>query len=158
MAKTAAKKPAKKTGRPSGFSQSAADTICARIADGESLRSICAEKAMPSRAAVFKWLQDFPIFADQYARAREDQAETYADDVVRIADQELDANRARVRIDARKWAAGKLKPKKYGDKVVNEHSGPDGAPIETVALSPTEAARKAAFMLAKGLKDAKRKA
>jgi hypothetical protein len=25
--------------------------------------------------------------------------------------------------------AGKLRPKKYGDKVVNEHSGPDGGPI-----------------------------
>ena len=150
MAK-AAKAPAK-TGRPSSFSQKVADEICRRIAEGESLRAICSEKGMPCRMTVFKWLQDIPSFADQYARARQDQADTYADDIVRIADQELDANRARVRIDARKWVAGKLRPKVYGDKVQTEVSGPEGGPIETVELTPREVAQRAAFLLAKGAK------
>lgn len=32
-------------------------------------------------------------------------------------------NRSRLRVDARKWIAAKLKPKKYGEKVEHEHSG-----------------------------------
>ena len=152
MAKAASKKPAAKTGRKSSFDQAVADQVCERIALGESLRAICSEKGMPCRMTVFKWIRDFPSFADQYARAREDQAESFADDVVRIADQELDPNRARVRIDARKWAAGKLKPKVYGDKVQTEVTGADGGPIETVELTPREVAQRAAFLLAKGAK------
>jgi hypothetical protein len=31
--------------------------------------------------------------------------------------------RARLKVDARKWVAAKLKPKKYGDKLQTEHSG-----------------------------------
>jgi len=38
--------------------------------------------------------------------------------------------RSRLRVDARKWTASKLKPKKYGDKTTTEHSGVDGKPIE----------------------------
>jgi hypothetical protein len=38
--------------------------------------------------------------------------------------------RNRLRVDARKWVAAKLLPKKYGDKVQQEVSGPDGGPIE----------------------------
>ena len=147
--------PAAKLGRPSSFSQKVADVICSRIADGESLRAICAEKAMPSRAAVFKWLQDVQSFANQHTSAREDQADTFADDVVRISDTEFDPNRARVRIDARKWAAGKLRPKKYGDKVVNEMIGRDGGPIETLEMAPREAAQRAAFLIAKAAKQGK---
>jgi hypothetical protein len=39
--------------------------------------------------------------------------------------------RARLRIDARKWLASKLAPKKYGDKLAAEVSGPDGGPVNT---------------------------
>ncbi len=53
----------------------------------------------------------------QYARAREEQADFYADEIVTIADTEPDAATARVRVDARKWVASKLKPKRYGDKL-----------------------------------------
>lgn len=115
------------------FTQEQADTICERIATGSSLRSICADKGMPSLATVFKWLNERPAFAEQYARAREEQAETLADEIVSIADEVevsakhdgesiklgLDATavaRNRLRVDARKWVASKLKPKKYGDR------------------------------------------
>ena len=129
----AAKKAAtKKIGRPSGFTQKLADLICTRIADGESLRSICALPAMPSRTSVFKWLAEKRSFADQYARAREAQADTLADEILEIADDsERDtidtesgprANaewiaRSRLRVDARKWLASKMAPKKYGEKI-----------------------------------------
>ena len=61
-------------GRPDSFSQQTADLICERLADGESLRSICRSEDMPGRTTVFKWLRELPAFADQYARAREAQA------------------------------------------------------------------------------------
>ena len=115
--------------RASEFTQEVADAICERLADGESLRSICAGSEMPAKVTVFKWLKNNEDFANQYARAREAQGDSLFDDVLTIADTEEDAQKARVRIDARKWMAGKLRPKVYGDKVMNEHSGPDGAAI-----------------------------
>lgn len=111
--------------RPSEFTQDKADAICERIADGESLRSICRDEAMPSKSSVFKWLKQQSDFADQYARALESRADSHADDIVDIADDdELDPNDKRVRIDARKWVASKLRPKVYGDKTLHG-SDPD---------------------------------
>ena len=116
MAKPKALTP-RKPGRPSSYTKEIATIICDRIADGEGLRAICADETMPSKPTVFRWLEANTQFRDQYARAREDQADTYADDMVHIADTESDPQKARVRIDARKWHASKLKPKKYGEKL-----------------------------------------
>ena len=124
-------------GRPSTYSESIADAICERLAEGESLRAICSDDAMPCKAAVFRWLSEWPEFADQYARAREEQAETLADELVAIADghggedSAVLTARDRLRVDARKWVASKLKPKKYGDRIQQELSGPNGGPIPT---------------------------
>ena len=110
----------KRTGRPSTFTQATADVICERIAAGESLRSICAEDGMPGLSVVFQWLNAQPSFADQYARARETQADTLADEMLDIsrgksADQVANADR-RLLLDTLKWRAGKLRPKVYGDR------------------------------------------
>jgi hypothetical protein len=153
-------------GRPSKFNQSVVDEICTRLANGESLRKICAGEEMPDKATVLRWLGDEEraAFRDQYARARELQADHYAEETVDIADedpqtiltpgdedaaaQELRIDGAavqyqRLRIDARKWYASKLAPKKYGDRVTNEHTGPNGGPIPVVTaqMTPEEAAR-----------------
>lgn len=42
---------------------------------------------------------------------------------------------ARVKIDAYKWRAARLKPKVYGDRIVQEHTGAGGGPIQTMDLS-----------------------
>jgi hypothetical protein len=103
--------------RPSDYTQEIADHICEQIADGKSLRSICREDDMPNKATVFRWLGKHETFRDQYARAMEARADSHADDIVDIADDPtLDPNDKRVRIDARKWTASKLKAKVYGDK------------------------------------------
>lgn len=73
-------------GRPSIFSEELADEICERIADGESLRSICRDDEMPSKATVFRWLAEKQDFQDQYTRAREAQADSLVDDMLDIAD------------------------------------------------------------------------
>ncbi|WP_094505450.1 terminase small subunit-like protein [Brucella thiophenivorans] len=62
---------ASSVGRPAIFRQELADQICERIADGDSLRTICAYESFPSRTTVFKWLSHSAEFVDQYARARE---------------------------------------------------------------------------------------
>lgn len=132
-------------GRPSDFTQELVDLICERIAEGESLRKICADEDMPNKATVFRWLAADETFSDQYARAREAQADVLADEIVNIADdgsndtytddegkvrtdQDVIA-RSRLRVDARKWVASKLKPKVYGDKVQQEVSGKDGGAL-----------------------------
>lgn len=129
--------------RPTDYNQEIADRICEAISEGQSLRAICAADDMPCKASVFRWLTLHPEFSDQYARAREEQAEAMADEIVAIADEEattvknhdggltevtfdnVAVARNRLRIDARKWVASKLKPKKYGDKldVDTKHSG-----------------------------------
>lgn len=122
----------------STYTKETADIICERIANGESLRAICDDEGMPDKATVFRWLQAEPAFCDQYARAREAQADAIFDDILSIADdgrndwmEKQDAEgdavgwrengeairRSQLRIEARKWMAGKLKPKKYGDKL-----------------------------------------
>ena len=96
------------------------NTICARIAGGESLRKICLSEDLPTPQGVRKWLnadKDGELVA-QYARAREEQADHYADEIITIADNEnLTPEDRRIMVDARKWVASKLKPKRYGDKL-----------------------------------------
>lgn len=123
--------------RPSSFSEEIADDICQRIADGKSLRSICSHEGMPSRESVRRWLADNENFRGQYARAREEQADYYADEIIEIADLAEDPQKARVQIDARKWKASKMAPKKYGDKVEHEHGVTDqfGEFLQAVASS-----------------------
>lgn len=126
-------------GRPTDYNQEVAAKICGMIIDGMSLRAICRRDDMPSTTSVCLWLSKYPEFATQYARAREEQAETYADEIVEIADDSandtyIDENgqtrtnqevvaRSRLRVEARKWVASKLKPKKYGEKIQNELTG-----------------------------------
>ena len=57
---------------------------------------------------------------EQYARAREAEADNLAEDMLRIADNCHDAQKARVQIDTRKWLASKKNPKKFGDKLAQD--------------------------------------
>lgn len=139
------------TGRPTTFNQETADEICNRIANGESLRSICDAESMPDKATVFRWLGAHKLFCDQYARAREAQADAIFDEILHIADNpkigvktktndkgEVEVSEGdmiehrRLQVDARKWMAGKLRPKKYGDKLDVDHGLQPDNPIATL--------------------------
>ncbi|CAB4121084.1 hypothetical protein UFOVP154_22 [uncultured Caudovirales phage] len=106
-------------------------------------------------STIFKWLNAFPEFAEQYARAREAQADTLADELTDIADdgsndwmERKDAEgviigwrengeavqRSRLRVDTRKWIASKLKPKKYGDKTETTLVGDPNRPVYCSAV------------------------
>jgi hypothetical protein len=125
------------------FNQETADSICARLCNGESLREICRSEGMPDKATVMRWLHAQPSFRDQYARAKETGIESIAEDILDIADDARNdwmkrngadeeaawvfngeaARRSQIRIDSRKWLLSKLAPKKYGDKLDLNHGG-----------------------------------
>lgn len=138
-------------GRPLRMTRAIEDEICLRLALGESLIAICRDDDMPDRATVFRWLQDERSgdFRDRYAHAREQQADSFFDETKEIADdgtndwmeqRDKDENligwrvngeavqRSKLRMEQRKWAAAKLKPKKYGEKI---DVTTDGQPVNS---------------------------
>jgi hypothetical protein len=128
------------------FSQELFDEICSRISSGESLRKICRDEKMPNFTSIWKWLNDEEL-SKQYARAREQQAETFVDEILSICDEVLPTgidgkidpsvvNQARLKIDARKWVASKLKPKRFGEaSVLKIDSEKDLQPILNLTLN-----------------------
>ena len=104
-----------KGGRPTLYNEEIAAEILTHIINGKSLSAWCKVAGRPKPGTVYNWIARHAEFREQYARAREEQADTYADEIVEISDTEEDPQRARVRIDARKWVAAKLKPKVYSD-------------------------------------------
>jgi hypothetical protein len=104
------------------YTDDLAATICEHIADGLSLKEVCDLAGMPSRATAYKWLGEHASFASMYARARDERADLIADEIVSIADTDPDPARARVRIEARKWWAAKVNPRRYGDKLITENT------------------------------------
>lgn len=101
--------------------------ICNEIMEGKSLRSICEDNALPSAGTFLRWVSTDKAIMEQYTRARGLQADYFADEMAQIADDCLpiadNVQKAKLQIETRKWAASKIKPKKYGEKIQQEHSG-----------------------------------
>lgn len=125
------------------YSQELADAICELVASGKGIRTICSAENMPAMSSIFKWLNEHEEFSEQYARAKAEVLENYADELVEISDDssndvsgELNmpnsvaVQRAKLRVDTRKWILSKLAAKKYGDKLDMSLSGKDGGPIQ----------------------------
>lgn len=133
-------------GQPTIFSEEIANKLFTQIATtSKSLRTICKDPDMPCVATILNWLAEgdkedgkpeFKAFLAQYARAREQQADFLAEEILEIADDGSNdlmtvtrgdttyeqenkevTNRSKLRVEARKWIASKLKPKKYGDRL-----------------------------------------
>jgi hypothetical protein len=116
-------------GAKTTYTVAVAERICTMISKGRTITSICSDDDMPGLDAVYGWLRKQPAFAEAYARAREDQQDTFAAQILDISDTETDPQRARNRIDARKWHAAKTSPRKYGDKLeldakIEHNNGP----------------------------------
>jgi len=117
------------------YSDADFEKICKRIELGESVASICDNKDTPTQAWFYNTLNTREDLVERYRCARECQTELFLDDIIEIADNCTDdveeivtekgnrkevikhsaISRARLQIDARKWAMSKLAPKKYGD-------------------------------------------
>jgi hypothetical protein len=138
------------TGRPTGYSDELAMTICEKIATTpRGLDYICAvNDELPSASTVHRWLNEHPTFCESYLRARERQADLLFDECLEIADDGTNdtklvgrdgeqhevqnsewISRSKLRVETRMRMAGKLAPKKYGDKVTQELTGPGGVPL-----------------------------
>lgn len=131
------------------------EIIFDRVSNGESLNRICSEQDMPTRKSFFEWVADDVTILRRYELAMLMRADVYAEQTIEIADDSAQdrredengrlivdhevVNRSRIRVDARKWYASKLAPKKYGDKVETVHSGDAANPIQkhiTISFKP----------------------
>lgn len=124
------------------------------IASGGHMAAFCKDKGIPY-TTILTWISADAPRAEMYARAREDRADVLADEIVAIADEVevvtkvagqevrlgMDAaavSRNKLRVDARKWAASKLKPRTYGEKIelngtVNHREVTDGDLLSRLA-------------------------
>lgn len=151
--KTKAKpeEPKRPQGRPSGYTEELGDEICEEIAFTDmGLEHLCRSFAhWPTPRTIHRWIESNASFRQKYTRARELQAEYMAEQIVSIADDgtndtQVDEDgktivnhdhiaRARLRVEARKWVASKLLPKKYGDRTTTEITGANGGAIKLEA-------------------------
>lgn len=155
-------------GRPLSYTKEKGNEICEWIASGKSLRSYCAIEGNPEQKTVLRWVIRMEKFRQQYAEAREMQAEIWADEITDIADdssqdrtvidregREIEIvdhdhiNRSRLRVDSRKWLLSKLLPKKYGDMQQVKLSNPEGGPIEVRSLTDEQLASKLGLILSR---------
>ena len=128
--------------------------ICAEMAEGKSLRSICARPDMPDKATVMRWLDEDAsgTLRAMYGRAREALADEWFDERRDVAfDDADDPNNKRVKLDMLKWTASRLAPRRYGDRAIVAVGGdPDAPPIAIRSQDDAMivAARQVAFLLA----------
>jgi hypothetical protein len=115
--------------------------ICARLAEGETLRRICRDEGMPAPVTVYAWMEKDAAFAERIARARETGFDAIADDALEIADTQVEGEtmttedgrvkvvrgdmlgHRKLQVWARLQLLSKWCPKKYGNKVGVEASG-----------------------------------
>ena len=149
-----------KQGRPSIYTQELAETICNRIASGESVRSISRDETMPNGDTIYQWVLKRNDFSEQYARARNTQAELMFDELLEIADDGTNdweerrfggqtvevvnneaVQRSKLRVETRKWYLSKVLPKKFGDKLDLTTQG-DKLPTPILNVLPHEGDNK----------------
>lgn len=140
----------KKMGRPTTYTLTLADNICAQLAEGKSMRTVCKGEGMPVMSTVFLWLRTHPEFSERYTQAKAEAADALVEEMLDISDDGTNdwmeihdkegeavgykingehVQRSRLRVDTRKWIASKLKPKKYGERVDVDHGIQEGNPL-----------------------------
>jgi hypothetical protein len=114
--------------------------VLAQVMDGKSLRKIGQLKGMPKKSAFLEWVSQDDVLADQYARALKIRADHGFDEFLELANKTTskNANAQRVKLDAHKWAYGKMNPKKYGEFQRMEVTGEDGGPLAVRSMTDGE--------------------
>lgn len=156
--------------RSSVYSPELLDRICERLAEGVPLTVICrdlrAEGIQLAPRTVRDWEADEhkPEAAKAIAAARADGEQTLAEQCLTIADTPLEGEETKLdkegnvvevkrgdmlghrklQIDTRLKLLAKFNPKRWGDKVSQEISGPDGGPVETITRVERRIVRPAA--------------
>jgi hypothetical protein len=97
------------------------------------------DRALPKYEVALGWLTDYPDFAEMYKAAQRARGDVLFEEALTISDDgrndwmaRNDPNnigwqfngehiqRSKLRVDTRKWAASKLNPSRYGDKLAVE--------------------------------------
>lgn len=133
----------KKTGRKSLFTEELGDTIAEMMSQGNKIEDIASDVGISART-IHRWVRKYPVFCQMYAHAREELADKFAEKIYevastprlvqeqRIGDKETvtvikdDVQARRLEVDTLKWLAAKYAPRKYGDRLMTEHSGTIG--------------------------------
>lgn len=156
-------------GRPSAYTPELAERICNLIATtSRGLAFIVSTNpGLPSTVTIHAWLADETKadFLRRYLRARERQADLIFDECLEIADdasgdapgkrkgdhEDVHATeqvaRSKLRVDTRMRMAGKLAPKKYGEKLVL--GGDEDNPLTVQTLTARDRAKAMAALIAK---------
>ena len=136
-------------GRPTKMTPEVQEKILDRIVQGESLVKILkSSDKYPAYSKFCAFLDSNEEFREKYVRAKEAQADFLAEEILEIADDGrndkfVDENgktkidydniqRSRLRVDTRKWIASKLKPKKYSERIQQDHSGIEPANLVVI--------------------------
>lgn len=127
------------------------------IASGKPLREFCRQDGMPSHDAVYDKQKIDDNFKQRIACAREQGEDVIAEECLEIADDGSNdwmertgkdgeslgwqingecVNRSRLRVDTRLKLLAKWNPKKYGERIQQEHTGADGGPLQIISTVP----------------------
>lgn len=111
-----------KMGRPEKYSDELADRVLREFSRGKSMRTIEKMQGMPSISTMFEWMRKYPDFSQRYARAKEEAADLFVEELLELTDMAdvdnaIDIQKRKLQVDTRKWIASKLKPKRYGEKL-----------------------------------------
>lgn len=126
------------------FSEEVFAEMLERIACGDSVRAICDEHGFPSRKTFYGWVLRNEDLRERYETALVARHYALADETLEIADEPVGSlesgatdsgavQKQRLQVDTRKWILSKLVPKKYGEKVTQDHTSSDGS----MAAQPT---------------------
>ena len=129
------------------------DNVIEHIEEGNSLRDALRQSESPSSKTFYEWIDLDEDKRKRYARACSKRADEIFEDIIKIADETEDdtieitedgvvktkvdhenIQRAKLRVDARKWMLGKMNPKKYGDKV-EQTIKTDNSPFTPIDLN-----------------------
>ena len=83
--------------RPTDYNEETASIICGRMADGESVRSICRDESMPALSTVFLWVTKHPKFSEQYKLAMASRADAMFEEMFDIADDGIESKPVEVK-------------------------------------------------------------
>ena len=133
MAWSEKEKQKREAGRPKIYTEELALKLCSYLSQGMSLKKTCEQEGMPSPSTVFSWMGKEEGFLELYDKAKQEAADAMAEEILDIADDvktkdNNEIQKAKLRIDTRKFIMAKMKPKRYGDKL---DLTSDGKPLPT---------------------------
>lgn len=143
----------RKPGRPSLYTEELAAEIATRLANGETMKSICSDDHMPDVLTVWRWRHEREEFCKIIQRAREAQSEAMIDACQELADEAAKVALApecgsasvaakKLAIETRLKVAARFAPEKFGDRVRQDVAGVPGAPLERkITLDPDQLAQ-----------------